>query len=124
MDAARLEDLFAPFGPVRVKRMFGGQGIYRGEIMFALVADDVIYLKSDALNAAAFDAASLAHFTYERNGKPYPMSYRRMPDVCFDDPDALVAWARLGHEAALRGAARSAVRRPSSPRPPLDRSRR
>ncbi len=36
----------AGFGPVAVKRMFGGAGIYRDGLMFALVADDVLYLKA------------------------------------------------------------------------------
>ena len=38
MDAESIRDLFQELGPVRVRRMFGGQGIYAGERMFALEA--------------------------------------------------------------------------------------
>ena len=39
MDADSIAELFHAFGPVLVKRMFGGYGVYCGEVMFALVAD-------------------------------------------------------------------------------------
>ena len=47
MDAEAIRELFAGFGPVVVRRMFGGAGIYAEGTMFALVADGVIYLKAD-----------------------------------------------------------------------------
>jgi DNA transformation protein len=34
----------ADFGFVTARRMFGGAGIYRDGMMFALIADDVLYL--------------------------------------------------------------------------------
>ena len=42
-----LNEVFGQFGPIRVQRMFGGFGLYRDELMFALVADNVLYLKAD-----------------------------------------------------------------------------
>ena len=41
-------ELFAPMGPVNVRRMFGGAGVFRDGLMFALLSDYVIYLKTDA----------------------------------------------------------------------------
>ena len=41
-------ELFAPMGPVSVKRMFGGAGVFRDGLMFALIADDTLFLKTDA----------------------------------------------------------------------------
>ena len=32
-----LEDILAPVGGVRFRRMFGGHGIYRDDLMFALI---------------------------------------------------------------------------------------
>ncbi len=37
MDAEAIRDVFRSLGPIQIRRMFGGQGIYRGEAMFALV---------------------------------------------------------------------------------------
>ena len=100
-------ELFAVFGAVTVRRMFGGAGIYAQETMFGLVHDGVIYLKVDAHNSPAFEREDLAPFTYTtKTGKRGVMSYRRMPERLYDDPDALVAWAREAPAAARRGAAR------------------
>jgi DNA transformation protein and related proteins len=102
-----IRELFAVFGAVVVKRMFGGAGIYAEQTMFGLVHEGVIYLKVDQHNAAAFAREDLAPFTYTtKNGKRGVMSYRRMPDRLYDDPDELAVWAREALAAARRGAAR------------------
>ena len=36
VDLDWLHDLFEPFGPVSIRRMFGGAGVYRDGVMFAL----------------------------------------------------------------------------------------
>jgi DNA transformation protein and related proteins len=102
-----IRELFAAFGAVAVRRMFGGAGIYAGETMFALVHGGVIYLKADLHNAPAFERESLAPFSYTtRDGKRAVMSYRRMPDRLYDDPDELAAWAGEALAAARRSAGR------------------
>ena len=88
MDAEAIRELFAVFGPVTVRRMFGGAGIYADGTMFALVADGVIYLKADEQNVPAFEREQLEPFTYAtKDGRRGVMSYRRMPDRLYDDPD-------------------------------------
>jgi DNA transformation protein len=96
--------LFSVFGPVEVRRMFGGAGVYAGGTMFALMHDGVIYLKADEHNAPAFEREKLGPFTYSRRGERASLlSYRRMPDRLYDDPDELATWAN----AALAAAGRS-----------------
>jgi DNA transformation protein len=105
-----IRDLFAAFGAVTVRRMFGGAGIYVETTMFALVHDGVIYLKADGHNAPAFEREGLAPFTYTtRGGKRGVMSYRRMPDRLYDDPEELAVWAREALAAARRGASRKSA---------------
>src|SRR5437879_1093236 len=102
-----IRELFAAFGPVAVRRMFGGAGIYAEDTMFALVHEGVIYLKADGQTTAAFDRENLAPFTYTtRDGTRAVMSYRRMPDRLYDDPDELATWTRDALAAARRGAKR------------------
>ena len=102
-----IRELFAAFGTVTVRRMFGAAGIYAEETMFALVHDGVIYLKTDGQNAPAFEREHLAPFTYTtKDGQRGVMSYRRMPDRLYDDPDALAVWAREALAAARRRAGR------------------
>ena len=102
MDAEFIRDLFSRFRPVTVRRMFGGAGVYADSVIFALIADDVIYLKSGESNEADFVAEDLPPFTYQTgNGKRAIMSYRRMPDRLYDDPDELAQWASRALAAAL-----------------------
>jgi DNA transformation protein and related proteins len=106
-----IRELFSEFGPVEVRRLFGGKGIYADETMFALVRDGVIYLKVDEYSAAAFERENLEPFSYSRGGERASLSsYRRMPDRLYDDPDELADWAR----AALAAADRSRTRKKPS----------
>ncbi|MEZ5541217.1 MAG: TfoX/Sxy family protein [Pseudomonadota bacterium] len=98
-----LSEVFAHFGPVHAKRMFGGYGIYHADLMFALVADDVLYLKADAQSVAAFTRLGLRPFEYARGGKQVALSYYMAPEAIFDDPGTARDWAVLAFEAALRG---------------------
>jgi len=96
-------ELFSAFGPVTVRRMFGGAGIYADGTMFGLIADGAIYLKVAESNAAMFEREGLPPFTYSRRkGEGIVMSYRRMPDRLYDDPDELAVWARAAMAAAQK----------------------
>jgi DNA transformation protein len=114
-------DLFSVFGPVSVRRMFGGAGIYADATMFALVADGVIYLKAGAGNLAMFEREAMPPFTYSRGkGEGIVMSYRRMPDRLYDDPEELAIWARAALAAAQeprRGTSRKKAKTAKKARP-------
>jgi DNA transformation protein and related proteins len=108
-------ELFAAFGPVTVRRLFGGAGIYAEETMFALVHDGMIYLKVDQHNAPAFERENLSPFSYKtRHGKRGVMSYRRMPNRLYDDPEELAVWAREALAAARRATVRERASRTKS----------
>ena len=101
-------ELFAGFGPVAVKRMFGGAGVYAGETIFAIVIDGVIYLKADEHTVPAFEAEGLTPFSYEAKKKRVVTSYWRIPDRLYDDPEELAQWSRDAVSAAQRAAASKA----------------
>ncbi len=97
------QEQMAGLGQVHVKRMFGGAGLFRHGLMFALVADDVLYFKSDDHSSQAFDAEGLAPFTYStRHGDKVLTSYRRAPERSLDDPEEMLHWAEIAFEAAMR----------------------
>lgn len=105
MDAAAIEEMFAALGPVTIKRMFGGKGIYHRGLIVALDLRDEIMLKADAVSAPAFEAAGARRWAYAgRTGAPVNMPYWSIPDDAFDDPDIMAHWVRLAYEAALRAA--------------------
>ncbi len=85
-----VRDLLADFEPLRIKRMFGGAGIYSGELFFAIVADDILYLKVDDGNRAGFEERGIRPFTYEtKAGRTGTMSDYPVPPEAMDDPEAL-----------------------------------
>jgi DNA transformation protein len=113
-DVDYIIDLFTVFGPVAVRRMFGGAGIFADGLMIGLVADGVVYLKADQHSRPAFEAEGLGPFTYGKTARRVVMSYWRMPARLYDDPDELARWAAEAQAAARRGAGSRA--RPKRPR--------
>jgi DNA transformation protein len=99
------------FGPVTVRPMFGGWGIYRDGVFFALVAYDTLYFKSDDENRAQFERASPGPFTFEKKGETIVTHYFAVPEDAFEDPQVMARWARLGYAAALRAARKPRTRR-------------
>jgi len=105
MDREGVAELFGQFGPVSVRRMFGGAGIWAEGMMFGLIVDDVIYLKADDQIIPEFERERMGPFVYAtKNGSRSLRSYWRMPDRLYDDPDALADWARRSVAAAHRAA--------------------
>lgn len=92
---AFLKESLAQLGPIQSRHMFGGAGLYYDGVMFALIADDAVYLKADQDSCKAFEAEGLKPFTYHGKAKAVTMSYWRAPERVFDDPDEFVEWARV-----------------------------
>ena len=106
MDKTAIEEMFAALGPVTIRRMFGGKGIYHGGKIVAVEVRDEMLLKADAVSAPEFEAAGARRWTYEGNkGKVVAMPYWSIPEDAFDDPDLMARWVRLAYEAALRTSA-------------------
>jgi DNA transformation protein len=99
---AFVQDVLSEFGPVSIRNMFGGAGIYADGVMFAILIDDTLYLKTDALSARDFAAEGKGPFTYRAKGRaPVAMSYWEVPERLLDDPEELVAWAKRAHAVAI-----------------------
>ena len=83
------------WGDVSVRRMFGGAGLYHEGTMFAVIADDMAYLKVDDSNRGDFLQAGSAPF------EPYPdkikttiRTYYEIPADVFENPAELAMWAQ------------------------------
>ena len=116
MDADGLKALFAPFGAVTVKRMFGGHGVYAEGLCFAVESGGEVFLKVDARSQPDFSAAGSSPFIYMARGKPMRTSYWRLPGEAHDEADELRRWAAFGLEAARRAA--EAKAKPKAARAP------
>lgn len=107
-DPEYIAELFAGFGPVTVRRMFSGAGVFADGLMIALVVDGVIFLKADETLVPQFEREGLSPFSYKtKEGRRTLMSYWRMPERLYDDPDELAVWARQSMAAAQRGGTRA-----------------
>ena len=97
------KDLFAELGSVSHRKMFGGAGIYAEGVMFALVLADEIMIKATGSLAEDLEAQGSTAFVYEAKGKSSKMSYWRLPETAFDDPEETLNLARrallCAHEA-------------------------
>ena len=98
-----VQELLEDWAPVSARRMFGGHGLYHEGLMFAIVMDQRLYLKTDEINRPEFEALGLSPFTYAMKGKDVALSYWAAPDAIFDAPVDAVRWAKSSWDAALRG---------------------
>jgi DNA transformation protein len=122
MDAEALRDIFRNLGPIHIRRMFGGQGVYQGELMFALVAYDELYLKVDDESVAFFRDLGSRPFSFEtRDGRTTLTSYWLMPESALDDPDEAAELAGMALAAAQK--AKAAQARKSSKAAPGRKAR-
>jgi len=106
-------ELLADLGAVRARSMFGGYGLYLDDLMFGIIADDVVYFKVDDTNRDIFLSAGLEPFRLE--SKNAVMSYYTVPEEAMDEAAVMCLWARRGVEAAQRGAK---TKRPGRKRKP------
>jgi len=97
-------DLLETFGNVTARKMFGGYGIFRDGIMFGLVSEDTLYLKTDQQNRPDFEARDLPPFHYSREDRKVALSYYRVPAEAVEDAGTLSRWAEEAYAAAVRSA--------------------
>ena len=87
-------DQLSRWGPVSIRRMFGGAGLYRNGKMFGLIADDIAYLKVDDSNRDDFVKAGSSPFNpFPEKVKTTVMSYYEIPPEVLENPDELAQWA-------------------------------
>jgi DNA transformation protein len=120
------QEALEPLGSVTMRRMMGGATLYLDGIIFAIMVDGELWLKSDAEADPIWDAESRERFTMTfKDGTVDSMNYRRAPSDVYDDAEAMQKWAGVSVEAGRRrvvkkrprrGAAAGAARSAGSPR--------
>ena len=100
--AAYCAELLSAVGSVRVKRMFGGHGLYVDDLFIALVAGETLYLKADEQTRPRFEAAGCHAFAYSAKGQEKTMRYWSAPTDAMDSPALMRPWAQLAIQAALQ----------------------
>jgi len=96
-----LEQLSRVDSRIRARSMFGGVGIYSGELFFALIDEDTLYLKVDDSNRSDFIARGMRPF---QPGGPAAetMQYYEVPPDLLEDAEALRSWVEKAIDVARR----------------------
>ncbi len=98
-----LREQLAPLGRVTMRRMFGKTGVFCDGVMFGMVTENTLYFRVDDKNRATFkEAQSFPPLNYAKKGRTIDLSFWRVPERLFDEPDELIAWARAALAAAHR----------------------
>lgn len=105
-----VKELFAGVGPVQIKRMFGGAGGYADGVMFLLLGNDTIHIKTDDALKAELREEGSGPFEWTpqngpRAGETIDLGYWRLPDSALDDPDEAAVWGRKALKIARAKAA-------------------
>jgi DNA transformation protein len=99
-----IHELFRSVGPVSLRRMFGGMGIYADGRIIALSLRGELMLKGDAEAGRMYEEAGSRQWTYQHRvtGKTVGMPYWPLPSAAYDDPEEAEKWVRMALEAAIR----------------------
>jgi DNA transformation protein and related proteins len=95
-------ELMADWATVSVRKMFGGYGLYREGLMFALIVEDELYLKADTDNVVQFERADSRPFVYQSRDRTVQLSYWSAPTASLDSPAEMGEWCQSAYGAALR----------------------
>jgi DNA transformation protein len=100
-------------GPIVTKRMFGGVGIYSGDVFFAIIDNDVLYLKTGDSNRQDFERVGSGPFRPTGEGGE-TMMYYSVPVAVLEDADELAAWGKKAIAVAVEAKARKRPRKSKS----------
>ncbi|PHR60008.1 MAG: hypothetical protein COA47_08125 [Robiginitomaculum sp.] len=96
-------DHLSALGEISTRNMFVGAGVYVQGVMFALLADDMLYVKANEAMMADLAPLGCGPFMVDfgKGKEPKPMAYWTIPESAMDDPHEAVIWARRAMEYAL-----------------------
>ena len=78
---------------LHAKSMFGGLGLYSGDVFFGIVAGDVLYFKVDETIRADYEQSGSRPFKPYAD-RPVTMQYYSVPTATLEDAMTLAQWAR------------------------------
>ena len=87
-------ELLAPIGPLTTGRFFGGIGISRDAMQFAMIMGNSLYFAVDDTTREQYTAAGMACFSYlTKKGRVQVRRYFELPEEVLTDPAELRRWA-------------------------------
>lgn len=87
-----VRDQLAGLESLRLRKMFGGQGLYWGEHFFGLLFDDRLYFKTHDQTRKIYEARGMAVF--QPDERQTLKHYLEVPAEVIENQTLLVEWAR------------------------------
>ena len=108
-----IAEQLAGFGPIEIKRMFGGASIGRDGVGFGILDDDVFFIKADPEFAAELKGRGSKPWAYsvKKDGSVRDIAYWSLPDSAADDPDETSDLARRSLVVARLAAAQKPAKK-------------
>ena len=101
-----LEQLEQAARDIHARAMFGGVGVYAGDLFFALIANDILYFKVDDETRPKFTTLGMQPFRpYGEQGEE--MKYFAVPVSVLEDADVLGPWVADAIAIAQRATPRA-----------------
>jgi DNA transformation protein len=96
-----LIEQFSPLGEITDRYMFGGYCLYCDGVVFGLVANSELYLKTDEQAAPSYAAKGLRAFQPFED-PAMTMKYHQAPPEIFEDGEAMRRWVGAAIECGRR----------------------
>jgi DNA transformation protein and related proteins len=111
-------ELLAGFGPLEVKKMFGGASLARNGTGFAVLEDDTLFIKADPAFAAELKKQGSKPWRYSlaKDGAVRDIGFWSLPETALDDPDEAAQLARRAFEVSKAAAVAKALKKPAKPK--------
>ena len=93
-------------GSVHSRPMFGGFGLYSGDLFFGLIDDDTVFFKCDGTNSADYIARNMPRFMPFPDRPEAVLGYFQVPADVIEDAEVLNLWARKSVAVALSSRAK------------------
>lgn len=86
-------ELLEPIGPVHTGRFFGGVGISKGSLQFAMIMGNGLYFAVDDDTRKKYEQAGMQPFSYmTKKGRVQVRKYFELPEDVLTDPEQLRLW--------------------------------
>ncbi len=97
-----VNDVLCDIDNITSRSMFGGYGIYKDGIIFAIIADSQLYFKVGPINIDDYKKMGSRPFVYQKGKhKSTTMSYWLVPVEILEDSDQIAGWVEKAVKAGI-----------------------
>lgn len=94
-----IEEVLGEIDGVTSKGMFGGYGIYKHGVIFAMIIQDQLYFKTDEHTRTEYENRGSSPFSYTKKDKQVMLtSYYTVPPEIMENREEIIQWVEKAYE--------------------------